>query len=157
MGRCCGAARFAYNWGIAECKAWYERGDKPSAYSLCKRFNSIKDELCPWIREIPYSVTESAFRNLGSAFQHFFRRVKNGDEEVGYPKFKKRGRRHNSFQLRGTKIENDRVRLTRLGWVRLKERNYIPVGAKYGVYATISERAGRWYISVLVKGGEAVS
>jgi len=40
-----------------------------------------------------------------------------------------------------------------LGWVRLKEHGYIPTtesGVKFGVYATISERAGRWYISLLV-------
>lgn len=148
--RYAGAARYVYNWGLAEWKEWYERGDKPSHYRLCKSFNARKDEVCPWIREIPYAVTESAFRNLGAAFQHFFRRVKNAEAEKGYPRFKKRGH-HNSFQLRNTRIERDRVRLTGIGWVRLKERSYLPLsasGARFGTYATISERAGRWYISV---------
>lgn len=152
MAHCCGAARYVYNWGLAEWKAWYERGDKPSGMRLCKHFNGIKDEFCPWIREIPYAVTESAFRNLDSAFRHFFRRVKSG-EKPGYPKFKKRGA-NNGFQLRDTKIEDNRVRLTGIGWVRLKEKGYIPTTdseAKFGVYATISERAGRWFISVLVQ------
>ena len=151
MARSCGAARYVYNWGLTEWKTWYERGDKPSGMKLCKHFNSVKDEVCPWIREVPYAITESAFRNLYAAFQHFFRRVKNG-EKPGYPKFKKRGV-NGSFQLRSTRIEDDRVRLTGIGWVRLKERGYIPPtdsGASFGVYATISERAGRWFISVLV-------
>jgi len=153
MGRYCGASRYVYNWGLVEWKQWYEAGKKPSHFKLCKHFNSIKDDVCPWVREIPYAVTESAFRNLGNAFQHFFRRVKNGDKKVGYPKFKKRGQ-HNSFQSRNTRIENDRVRLTGIGWVRLKEHRYLPTtdsGVKFGTYATISERAGRWYISVQVE------
>jgi len=38
-----------------------------------------------------------------------------------------------------------------IGWVRLKEKGYIPVNPlKYGTYVTISQRADRWYISALV-------
>ena len=150
LGRCCGAARFVYNWGLAEWQEQYELGGYPSQYALCRYFNSIKTERCPWIRELPYAVTEAALANLGTAFKHFFRRVKAG-QTPGYPKFKKRGR-SSSFQLCSTRVERDRVRLTGLGWVRLKERGYIPTtdsGVKFGGYATISERAGRWYISVL--------
>lgn len=147
---CAGARRYVFNWGLATWKEWYEGGEKkPSRYGLCVHFNSIKDELCPWIREYPYAVTESAFENLGRAFDGFFRRVKRG-ETPGYPKFKKKGK-GDSFALRSTGIYLDRVRLTGVGMVRLKERGYIPIGAEYGVYATISRTADRWFISVLVK------
>ena len=150
MARCCGASRYVYNWGLAEWKRQYEAGEKPSSYGLCKKFNHEKDEICPWIRELPYAVTEATFANLNSAFQNFFRRVKNG-EKPGYPRFKKRGTR-NSFRVRNLGIENDRIRITGIGWVRLREPEYIPVDAeRYGVYATISERAGRWFISVLAE------
>ena len=150
LGRCCGAARFVYNWGLGEWQEQYGIGGQPSAYALCRYFNSMKDDRCPWIRKLPYAITESAFLNLGVAYKNFFRRVKQG-QTPGYPKFKKRGR-GSSFQLKNTRVENNRVRLTGLGWVRLKEHGYIPTtesGVKFGVYATISERAGRWYISVL--------
>jgi putative transposase len=149
--KCAGTARFVYNWGLAEWKRQYENGGKPSAYSLRGQFNSNKDDECPWIREIPYAVTEAAFQNLGLAFQNFFRRVKNGNKKLGYPRFKKKG--HNdSFQLRSTRVEYSRVRLTHIGWVKLKERGYIPISSTgYGVYATISRKAGRWFISVLVE------
>lgn len=152
FGRCAGTARFVYNWGLATWKFWYEDGKKPSRYGLCVHFNSIKDDECPWIRDMPYAVTEGAFSDLGDAFRHFFRRVQNGEDKPGYPKFKRRNGR-GSFHLRGTKVEHDRVRLTGIGWVRLKERGYIPISgsARHGVYATISEHAGRWYISVFVE------
>jgi len=149
--RCSGASRYVYNWGLAEWKRQYEAGEKPSAYSLRKQFNTQKDEVCPWIRELPYAVTESAFANLGTAFDNFFQRVKNGEAKAGYPKFKKRGEK-STFQVRNTKIESNRVRMTSAGWIRLKEQGYIPVDAsRYGIYATISGSAGRWFISVLVE------
>jgi len=153
FGRCCGASRYVYNWGLAEWSERYDLGATPSATELKRYFNNqIKDELCPWLRALPYAVTEAAFVNLGLAFKNFFRRVKNGDKEVGYPKFKKRGRTSNSFQVCNLKVENDQVRITGVGWVRLKERGYIPTDAKkYGTYATISEKAGRWFVSVQVE------
>ena len=149
--RCAGIGRFVYNWALANWKQQYEDGEKPSAYRLKKQFNAIKYEQCPFVAEVPYAVTESAFNNLKSAFQHFFRRIKNGDKKAGYPKFKSRKHPHQSFSVRGTKVEHDRVRLTGIGWVRLKERGYIPTDGKYGIYVTISLKAGRWYISVLVE------
>jgi putative transposase len=151
--RCAGATRYVYNWGLAEWKRQYEAKEKPSRFKLCKQFNAQKDILCPWIRELPYAVTESAFVNMGLAFDNFFRRVKQGAAEKGYPQFKNR-HSNKSFQVRGVKIESDCVKMTGIGWVRLKERDYIPTGADYGIYATVSERAGRWYISVLVRADD---
>jgi len=152
--RCTGTARFVWNWGLATWKQWYKDGGKPSANQLKKHFNAIKDEQCPWVREIPYAVTEAAFYDLNAAFSHFFRRVKEGVEQVGYPKFKSRNGSRQSFALRNTKIEYDRVRLTGIGWVRLKERHYLPTGSSevgLGTYTRISRKAGRWYISIQVE------
>ena len=151
--QCAGTSRFVFNWGLATWQQWYEDGKKPSAYSLRKHFNAIKAEQCPWIYDIPYAVTEASFQNLDAAFKNFFRRVKQGDDKAGYPKFKRRSG-NKSFQLKSTRIEHGQVRLTHIGWVRLKEHGYIPCsdrGIKFGTYATVSERAGRWYISVLTK------
>lgn len=152
FNRYAGTARFVYNWALNDRKTRYEEsGESIGKYTQCKNFNSLKYDEFPWITETPYAITESAIANCDIAFKHFFRRVKNG-EKPGYPKFKNRFR-HKSFQLRDTKVEVDRVRLTRVGWVRLKERSYIPYGEdiKYCIYSTISERAGRWFISIPVK------
>lgn len=150
FGQCAGTARFVFNWALADRQQRYKDGEKTSQYEQRKRFNALKREQCPWIVAMPYAVTESAFVNCDNAFQHFFRRVKQG-ETHGYPKFKSRGIK-NSFQLRGTRIYPDCVRLTHVGLVKLKEQDYIPANAiRYGTYATISERAGRWFISVLVE------
>lgn len=139
---------FVFNMGLREWQRQYKQGMKPSAWGLRKQFNGVKREYFPEVMEAPYAVIEAAFRDLGDAFKHFFRRVKNG-EKPGYPK---PARYSNSFCVKNTRVEVNRVRITRpIGWVRLKERNYIPLtdsGKRFGIYATISHRAGRWFISV---------
>lgn len=149
FNKCSGASRYVYNWGLSEWQKEYEAGEKPSQYGLCVKFNSIKDEICPWIRELPYSVVESSLACLGAGFQNFFRRIKTG-EKPGYPKFKNKYQ-SKSFRLRNTKVLDNKVRLTGIGWVRLKQKNYIPENGEYGLYATISERANKWYISIMVE------
>ena len=150
FNQCSGTSRYVYNWGLAEWKKEYESGGKPSQYGLCVKFNSLKDEICPWIREYPYAITESAFSNLNNAFKNFFRRLKTC-EKSGYPKFKNKFD-NKSFQVRGTKIQSDKIKITGIGWIRLKQHNYIPINVdKYGVYATISEQASKWFVSILVE------
>ena len=183
MGRCCGASRYVYNWGLKEWEEWYELNGYPSSISLKRYFNAAKDDICPWIRLVPFAITESSLRNLDTAFKRYFKEKKDGTvaarkaklkaggkwetrsaklakkgrigykADPGYPQFKQRGK-NSSFQLRNAKVEDDRVRLTGIGWVHLKERGYLPTtdsGIKFGTYATISERAGRWYISTQVE------
>ena len=147
---CAGFARFVFNWGLAEWKRQYDAGEKPSAYGLKKKFNSIKDKEFPWAREYPYVIEQEAFDHLGRAFQNFFRRVKKG-EKPGYPKFKKGGIA-DKFSLRGSiHIENDRIQLPRMEWIRLAESGYLPIENVKILSATISKRAGDWFISLQVE------
>ena len=56
-----------------------------------------------------------------------------------------------SFRLTGTiKVASNYVQLPRLGKLRLKEHNYLPLNAKI-LSATVSERAGRWFVSLQVE------
>jgi len=161
FNRCAGTSRYVYNWGLAEWQRQYEAWKldnelkRPSRYGLCVQFNAIKDELCPWVREVPYAVTESAFESLGRAFDNFFRGIKQG-KTSGYPKFKNRYMSR-KFRLRGVKPGADRVYIPKLGDVRLSQNDYIPVGSEYGNYAALSERAGQWFISVLVKDDDDIA
>jgi putative transposase len=179
--QCTGAARYVYNWALADRSDRRSRGIKTSQYEQRTRFNALKAELCPWIYELPYAVIEKAFADLDSGFKHYWRQKKDGtvrtriekqerkgtrrkivakllargrsgiELDPGYPNYKSKSDLTQSFSLCHTKIERDRVRLTGIGWIRLKERGYIPTEGEYGVYATISEKAGRWFVSVLVE------
>jgi len=147
------ARMFMFNMGLREWQRQYKQGEKPTAFGLKRQFTEAKRtiyaDLYDWA-SVPFAIQDAAFRDLGDAFKHFFRRVKAGDTP-GYPRIK---RYPGSFALKGTRIEADRVRLTGVGWVRLHERGYLPTaeaGLKFGTYATLSQRAGRWFISVLVE------
>jgi putative transposase len=150
---CAGAARYVFNWALADRKATFEAGGKPNKFEQKRRFNAIKDELCPWIREYPYKLAEAEFDHVDKAYQNFFRRIKSGKvgKEAGFPKFKNRFRDHQSFTLRDSiRVENGRIRLPIIGWVNLAEKDYIPENVSIK-FATVSLRAGCWFISVQVE------
>ena len=87
--QCAGASRWCFNWGLAAMKEAYAEGRKTSVLGEKKRLNAEKDELAPWLRDMPYVVLQGAFDNLNAAYKNFFRRVKQG-EKPGFPKFKSR-------------------------------------------------------------------
>lgn len=146
-----GAARFVFNWALADRKERYEVHElSTNKFEQKRRFNAWKRDNASWLYTIPYTVQEQEFTNVDLAFKNFFRRVKRG-ETPGYPKFKRRGGRKR-FTLRGSIIvENDRIRLPRIGWVRLKERGYLPAQDVKLLSVNVSERAGRWYVSAQVR------
>ncbi|MBK5093588.1 MAG: transposase, partial [Actinobacteria bacterium] len=50
-------------------------------------------------------------------------------------------------------VEGSRVKLPRLGWIRLKESDYLPAESEavHVLSACVSERAGRWFVSLQVE------
>lgn len=140
-----------FNWALADRKERYEAHNlSTNKYEQKRRFNAWKVDNAPWLYSVPYALQEQEFTNVDLAFQNFFRRVKRG-ETPGYPKFKRRNGRKR-FTLRGSiHIEDDRIKLPRIGWMRLKERGYLPTQDVKLLSVNVSERAGRWYISVQVR------
>jgi putative transposase len=70
--------------------------------------------------------------------------------KCGYPKFKSRKKGIGGFRLTGAiHVAESSIQLPRLGTLRLKEKLYLPRNAKIGS-ATITEQAGRWYVSICV-------
>jgi putative transposase len=152
-----GAARWAYNWGLArKQESYHATGKSPSAVDLHRELNARKQTAVPWLYAVSKCAPQEALRNLDSAFAHFFRRAqlkKAGKHrgKLGYPQRKTRKRGLGSFRLTGTiAVFPDAIQLPRLGRLRLKERDYLPTGAHI-LSATIGEQAGHWYVSVLVE------
>jgi putative transposase len=146
-----GVARFAYNWGLRIKIDEYEATKKsPNAVELHRRLNVLKQTDFPWMYDVSKCAAQEALRNLDTAFKNFFRRVKNG-ETPGFPKFKSRHKGIGSFRLTGSiKVTSGKVKLPRLGWLSLKEHGYLPQDAHI-LSATVSEKAGRWFVSLQVK------
>ena len=161
-----GAARWAYNWGLARKRdAYRTSGKSPSAIDLHRELNALKKTDLAWMYAVSKCAPQEALRNLDTAFAHFFRRCQLKKQgklrgRAGYPKPKTRKRGLGSFRLTGSiMVLGDAIQLPRLGRVRLKERGYLPVSGVSGVKvlaATVSEQAGHWYVSIQVEQEQIV-
>lgn len=117
-----GCSRFAYNWGLAKWQEYYKQGIKVSHFDLIKEFNSIKKEQFPFVYEVSKCATERPFFNLKSAFDKFFRDLKQG--KVSYPKFKTKKNNSGSYYLGNSQaVIKDRkyLRVPNLGLVKMRE------------------------------------
>lgn len=149
LERCAGAARFTFNWGLARWKELYAAGEKPSWQKLNAELNARKATDLSWMAELPWAIPNGALSNLGSAFSHFFHRVKAG-EKPGYPRFKKRGRCRDGFSVeaRAVRFDGRRIKLPKLGWLRMRE----PLRFAGKILSTrFTKRAEHWYVSVQVE------
>jgi len=148
--QCAGVARWAWNWGLGQRKQEYKNIGKSSNFvEQNRQLNALKKTTYPWLYNYSKCIPQEALRNLDRAYQNFFRCIKNG-EKVGLPKFKSKKHNANSFRLTGStiRVENRRIRLPRIGWLRLKECDYIPTEGIHILSATMSEKAGHWFVSV---------
>jgi len=107
-----------------------------------------------WLREVADKPLRYALRNLDAAYKNFFRRVKNG-EKPGYPKFKSKKNKVQSFQVQG---ENARLDI-KAGLVSLPKIEKIPVRLHRAIHGTIKTTTvsrtstGKFYISFQVDDG----
>jgi putative transposase len=153
-----GCARYAYNWGLRKkIEAYKATGKSPSAIDLHRELNALKtkpqeDGGVSWMYESSKCAPQEALRNLDAAYKSFFRRCKAGAKRKGFPRFKSRKNGIGSFRLTGSiRASEAHVRLPVLGELRLKERGYLPVENVKVLSATVSEQAGRWFVSLQVE------
>ena len=153
-----GAARWAYNFGLRrKIESYRETGKSPSAIDLHRELNVLKrksqeDGGVPWMYEVSKSAPQEALRDLDKAFQHFFRRCKEGKGRKGFPKFKSRKRGIGGFRLTGAIHAGARtIRLPRIGEIRLKEAGYLAIKDAKILSVSVTEQAGRWFVSLTVK------
>ena len=153
-----GAARYAYNWGLRRKQEVYQTtGRGISAMELHRELNQLKPTALPWMYEVSKAAPQEALRDLDTAFTNFFRRVQLKKEgkwcgPAGYPQFKTKRKGLGSFRLTGSiHIFEKTIDLPRLGTLRLKECGYLPTNGVNVLSATVSEEAGRWFVSVQVE------
>jgi putative transposase len=153
-----GAARYAYNWGLARKQAAYQGGEKtPTAIDLHRELNQLKKGELAWLYDVSKCAPQEALRNLDVAFDSFFRRcrlkkVGQWKGPAGFPRFKSKKNGLGSFRLTGIiKVFDRQIQLPRLGKLRLKERGYLPTAGVKILSATVSEQAGRWFVSLQVE------
>ena len=161
-----GAARFAFNAGLAHVKDALDAGAKPewSFYSLVRWWNANKDTLAvgddgvPWWAENSKEAANTGLRSLASALSNWSK-SRRGDRKgrrMGFPRFKAKDRATPSFAYTTGSfglIQGDpkALRLPRVGRVHCMEDVTERVGDARVLRMTVSRHAGRWYASLTVE------
>ena len=140
-----GARRFVFNRGLDQRQKAYEStGKSPSYFEQNKELTRLKDlPETAWLNEIHSQVLQQGLKDLDRAFQNFFLRVKRG-EKPGYPKFKKKGMNESFRFPQGVKVEDSKVYLPKIGWVKFRKSRDIQGQINE---TTILEEGSDWYIS----------
>ncbi|OBX79696.1 transposase [Moraxella atlantae] len=162
FAKACGVARLAYNWALAEWQNQYKldkayRDDclangieidtsklnKPSQGKLRKQLNAIKRTQFPFMLEVTKCSPQLAIMQLADAFKRFFK------GEAKYPQFRKKGV-DDRFSLSNDqfKIDQNRIKIPKLGWVKMREN--LRHNGKV-LSAKIFKKAEQWFVSVAVE------
>lgn len=155
INRTIGTCRFVYNFYLAHNKELYDSEKRfLSGMDFQKWLNNIYLKENPeylWIKEVSSKSVKQSIMNADKAFKRFFKK------QSGFPRFKKKNRADvKMYFVRNNPndclCERHRISIPTLGWVRLKEKGYIPTSKQgYRIKSgTVSRKAGRYYVSVLI-------
>ena len=151
FARASGVARFAWNWALAAWQRQYAARKEdpalpaPSEAGLRRQLNAIKRAQFPWMFDVTKCAAQEAIIDLGAAFRSFFA------TRGRYPRFKQKGVR-DSFcaanEVGTFRVDGKRIRLPKLGWVRMREAVRFSGKLKR---VTVSREAERWFASIIVE------
>jgi putative transposase len=150
-----GCVRFVYNWALeTKNKAYVTEKKSISCQKLVTRLPQLKKEN-EWLSEVNSQALQMAIRNLDNAFTNFFRRVKEGAEEPGFPQLKTRKSRQ-SFQCpQKVSVDFDNNRISLLKIPNIKTKFSRRFAGKIKTVTISKTKAGRYFVSILVDDGIA--
>ena len=151
-----GTCRFIYNFYLAHNKELHENGKK---FMSSNKFRVwLNNEYLPnhpeysWIKEAYSKAVTQAVNNGQTAFTRFF------NHKSAFPRFKKKGKSNVKMYFvknnpKDCRCERHRINIPSLGWVRIKEKGYIPTTKDGYVIKSghVSIKADRYYVSVLIE------
>ena len=150
-----GCCRFVYNFFLAKSIKDYEETKKSNNYNQ----NSVlltqmkKSDEYAFLKEVEAMALQASLRDLDTAYQNFFRNVKQG-KKPGYPKFKKKSSSRQSYKATYSTpaqfhVDNNKLFLPKLKWVKF--RGNLDVKGK-PLSATISRTpSGKYFASICCK------
>jgi putative transposase len=169
-----GAARVAFNWGLARVRAVLDQRAAERTYgipdkelspalswslpALRKAWNAVKDDIAPWWRQCSKEAFNTGLDALARALKNWdtSRSGSRAGRRVGFPRFRSRRRAVPSvrFTTGAIRVEADRkhVVLPRVGRLKVHESTRklarrIEAGTARVMAATIRRDGERWYVS----------
>ena len=151
-----GTCRYVYNFYLSHNKTLHDNGEKfMSGKSFSVWLNNEYLSQNPdklWIKEVSSKSVKRSIENGCVAFTRFFK------HQSAFPKFKKKGKSDVKMYFvknnpKDCRCERHRINIPSLGWVRIKEKGYIPTTKDGYVIKSghVSIKADRYYVSVLIE------
>ena len=151
-----GACRYIYNFYLAHNKELHDNGEK---FMSGKSFSVwLNKEYLPknpdklWMKEVSSKSVKRSIENGCVAFTRFFK------HQSAFPNFKKKGKSDVKMYFvknnpKDCRCERHRINIPSLGWVRIKEKGYVPTTKDGYVIKSghVSIKADRYYVSVLIE------
>ena len=151
-----GTCRYIYNFYLAHNKELHDNGEK---FMSGKSFSVwLNNEYLPqnpdklWIKEVSSKSVKRSIENGCVAFTRFFK------HQSDFPNFKKKGKSNVKMYFvknnpKDCRCERHRMNIPSLGWVRMKEKGYVPTTKDGYVIKSghVSIKADRYYVSVLIE------
>jgi len=164
MDRWLDMLRLQYNWLLGERFRWWEENrcdinacslichlpelrDHPDYYSQKRSLVPLKQDR-PWYKEIYSQVLQDCVTRVKLTFDRFIKGDSKGNRS-GRPRFKGKNR-YRSFtytQIDISDIKDNRINLSKIGWVKLVLHRPIPNGFKSKT-AIITKKSDGWYVTI---------
>ena len=150
-----GCCRFIYNHFLAMRIELYKTKQKSMSKTECNNYcnQKLKKEY-PWLKEVDKFALTNSIYNLDFAYQNFFREIKKGNANQGFPKFKSKKNNHKSYRTNFTNnievdFENNQIKLPKLKWIKCKFHRKFTGKI---LSATISQvPSGKYFVSLNIE------
>ena len=149
-----GAARFIYNYMLAEQKRRYEAGEKHmSAFDMCRVISLLKqrDEFA-WLKDISIGTLQRICADVAAAYANFF------SKRASFPRFKSRKRSKPSFPAKdgvgALWFSQTHVQISKIGKVVYQTNYDIPMGRECkfsNPRIQFVKASGKWILTVGVE------
>lgn len=144
--------RWVYNQTLALCRdAWEQRQETLRLYdtqALLPEWKAGRKTL----KLVHSQVLQNVQVRVDLAFKAFFRRVKAGEKEVGFPRFKGFGRYHSMTYPQygnGARLEGNKLILSKVGVVFLNLHR--PVEGRIKTVTLRRSSTGKWFVAFAVE------
>lgn len=143
LNKILGCCRFIYNYFLAVRRESWETDKKTVGYAqTCLILTQLKKEIT-WLNEADSQALQQSLRNLDTAYKNFFKKGR------GYPKFKSKKNRRQTYRTTKVRIENNRIRLPKVGFIKFKKSREISGRI---LSATITRTAAeKYFVSLCVE------
>ena len=144
-----GCCRFVFNHFLAERTEQYKQtGKSPTRFQQDKSLTALKKNL-EWLREVDATALQAALQSLDTAYQNFFRRVKQG-QKPGYPRFKSKRDHRRSYKSKrvgeNIKVLDGTIQLPKLGLVKCRISKEVKERI---LSATVSQNpSGKYFVAL---------